>query len=180
VSVTAGVSSDFSIGRCDGYLFTGVWRHYFRRGQRSAWALRALGSYSGGDRPRRINLGGTLGLRGYPQFGYIVGSRAFMLNQEVRFPLLTHLTLGTPLGDIDFPEIQAGLFTDLGRATFPTTISRALLGSYGISFRMALGPLAVLRLDLGRRFSDDHFRGYGLSPDQRDGGFVSFFFGYNY
>jgi len=180
VSVTAGVSSDFSNGRFDGYLFTGDWRHYFRMGQRSAWALRALGYYSGGDRPRRINLGGTLGLRGYPQFGYIVGSRAFMLNQEVRFPLLTHLTLGTPLGDIDFPEIQAGLFTDLGRATFPTTISRALLGSYGISFRMALGPLAVLRLDLGRRFSDDQFRGYGLSPDQRDGGFVSFFFGYNY
>ena len=103
-----------------------------------------------------------------------------MLNQEIRFPLLTHLTLGTPFGDLDFPEIQAGLFTDLGRATFPTTPSRALLGSYGISFRMALGPLAVLRLDLGRRFSDASFRGYSLSPDQRDAGFLSFFFGYNY
>jgi hypothetical protein len=45
---------------------------------------------------------------------------------------------------------------------------------------MALGPLAVLRLDVGRRFSSDDFRGYGLSLDQRDGDFVSFFFGYNY
>jgi hypothetical protein len=180
VSFTAGVSSDFSNGRFDSYLFTGDWRRYFRMGRRGAWALRALGYYSGGDRPRRINIGGTVGLRGYPQFGYIVGSHAFMLNQEIRFPLLTHLTLGTPLGDVDLPEIQAGLFTDLGRATFPTSTSRALLGSYGISFRMALGPLAVLRLDMGRRFSDDAFQGYGLSPNQRGAGFVSFFFGYNY
>ena len=64
-----------------------------------------------------------------------------MFNQEVRFPLLTHLTLGTPFGDVDFPEIQAGLFTDVGQARFSTTVDRALLGSYGVSFRMALGPL---------------------------------------
>ena len=75
-------------------------------------------------------------------------------NQEVRFPLLTHLTLGTPFGDLDLPEIQAGLFTDVGRARFPTSTTRALLGSYGISFRMGLGLLTVLRLDIGRRFSD--------------------------
>jgi len=179
-ALTAGVSSDFSNSRFDSYLLSGDWRHYFRMGRRSAWALRAYGFYSGGDRPRRVNIGGTLGLRGYPQFGYIVGSEAFMLNQEVRFPLLTHLTLGTPLGDLDFPEIQAGLFTDLGQARFSTTTDRALLGSYGVSFRMALGPLTVLRLDVGRRFSSDRFRGYSLSGDQKHPGFVSFFFGYNY
>ncbi len=63
------------------------------------------------------------------------------------FPLLTHLTLGTPFGDVDFPEIQGALFTDVGKATFETFTDRAVLGSYGISFRMALGPLAVLRFD---------------------------------
>ncbi|HEY8257842.1 MAG TPA: hypothetical protein VIG08_09305, partial [Gemmatimonadales bacterium] len=151
LSLTAGVSSDFSNSRFDGYLVAGDWRKYFRLGRRSAWALRAYGYYSGGDRPRRVNIGGTLGLRGYPQFGYIVGSRAFMFNQEVRFPILTHLTLGTPFGDLDLPEIQAGAFTDVGRATFSTATNRALLGSYGVSFRMALGPLTVLRLDVGRR-----------------------------
>ena len=178
-SVTAGVSSDFSNGRFDSYLLSGDWRHYFRIGRRAAWALRAYGFYSAGDRPRRVNIGGTLALRGYPLFGYIVGSEAFMFNQELRLPLLTHLTLGTPFGDVDFPEIQAGLFTDVGKARF-STAPRALLGSYGISFRMALGPLAVLRLDVGRRFSSDGFEGYGLSADQRKPGFVSFFFGYNY
>ena len=180
LALTAGVSSDFSNSRFDSYLLSGDWRHYVRMGRRGAWALRAYGFYSGGDRPRRVNIGGTLGLRGYPQFGYIVGSEAFMFNQEVRFPLLTHLTLGTPLGDLDLPEIQAGLFTDLGQARFSTSTDRALLGSYGVSFRLALGPLTVLRLDVGRRFSNDRFRGYSLSGDQTHPGFVSFFFGYNY
>jgi len=180
LAVTAGVSSDFSNSRFDSYLVSGDWRHYFRLGTRSAWALRAYGYYSGGDRPSRVNIGGTQGLRGYPQYGYIVGSEAFMFNQELRFPLLSHLTLGTPLGDLDLPEIQAGLFTDVGKAKFSTPTDRALLGSYGVSFRMALGPLAVLRLDVGRRFSNDDFQGYSLSSDQKHPGFVSFFFGYNY
>jgi len=68
----------------------------------------------------------------------------------------------------------------VGKATFETFSDRAVLGSYGISFRMALGPLAVLRLDLGRRFATDDFEGYSLASDQRDPGFLSFFFGYNY
>ena len=97
-----GRPSDFSNSRFDSFLLTGDWRKYFRLGRHSAWAWRAYGYYSGGDRPRRANIGGTLALRGYPQFGYIVGRRAFMFNQEVRFPVLTHLTLGTPLGDLRF------------------------------------------------------------------------------
>jgi hypothetical protein len=179
-SFTAGISSDFTNSRFDSYLLSGDWRRYFRLGRHSTYAVRVFGFYSGGDRPRRTNIGGTLGLRGYPEFGYIVGTRAYMLNQEVRFPLLTHLSLGTPLGDIDFPEIQAGLFADVGKALLHTDSNRALLGSYGVSFRLALAPLAVLRLDVGRRFSDRDYRGYSLSSGQRDPGFVHFFFGYNY
>jgi hypothetical protein len=179
-SVTAGISSDFSNSRFDSYVVSGDWRRYFRLGRRSSYAVRGYGYYSGGDRPRRTNIGGTLGLRGYPEFGYIVGTRAYMLNQELRFPLLTHLTLGTPLGDIDLPEIQGGLFGDVGKALLHQDSDRALLGSYGISFRLALAPLAVLRLDVGRRFSDRSFQGYSLSRSQRDAAFVHFFFGYNY
>jgi WD40 repeat protein len=179
-SFTAGISSDFTNSRFDSYVLSGDWRRYFRLGGRSTYALRAYGFYSGGDRPRRTNIGGTLGLRGYPEFGYIVGTRAYMLNQEVRFPLLTHLTLGTPFGDIDVPEIQAGLFADVGKALLHQESDRALLGSYGVSFRLALAPLAVLRLDLGRRFTNRDYQGYSLSRDQRDPGFLHFFFGYNF
>jgi hypothetical protein len=180
LSFTAGISSDFTNSRFDSYLLSGDWRRYFRLGQRSTYAVRAFGFYSGGDRPRRINIGGTVGMRGYPEFGYIVGTRAYMLNQELRFPLLTHLTLGTPFGDITLPEIQGGLFADVGKALLHSDSDRALLGSYGISFRLALGPLAVLRLDVGRRFTDRRYQGYSLSSDQKTPGFVHFFFGYNY
>jgi hypothetical protein len=180
ISFTAGISTDFTNSRLDSYLLSGDWRRYLRLGGRSTYAIRALGFFSGGDRPHRINIGGTVGLRGYPEFGYIVGTRAFMLNQEIRFPLLTHLTLGTPFGDIDFPEIQGGIFADLGKALMHQDANRALLGSYGISFRLALGPLAVLRLDVGHRFSDGSYRGYSLNAEQRKPSFVHFFFGYNY
>ena len=179
-SFTAGISSDFTNSRFDSYLLSGDWRRYFRMGRHSTYAVRALGFYSGGDRPRRINVGGTVGIRGYPQFGHILGSHAFMLNQELRFPVLTHLTVGTPFGDVDFPEIQAGLFVDVGKATFPSVDERALLGSYGLSLRLAIAPLAVLRLDMGRRFTDGDYAGYSLSGEQKKPGFVSFFFGYNY
>ena len=54
-----------------------------------------------------------------------------------------------------------------GKADFQTDIDRDVIGSYGVSFRMALGPLAVLRLDVGWRFTSDNYRGYGLDRDQR-------------
>jgi WD40 repeat protein len=180
ISFTAGISSDFTNSRFDSYVLSGDWRRYFRLGSRSTYAVRAYGFYSGGDRPKRTNIGGTTALRGYPEFGYIVGTRAYLLNQEVRFPLLTHLTLGTPFGDLDFPEIQGGLFVDVGKALLHDDSNRALLGSYGLSFRLALAPLAVLRLDVGRRFTNRGYQGYSLSAEQRHPGFVHFFFGYNY
>jgi hypothetical protein len=178
-SITTGLSTDFTNSRFDSYLVSGDWRRYLRLGQRSTWALRAYGFYSGGDRPHRTNIGGSLYLRGYPIFGYIVGTQAYMFNHELRFPILTHLTLGTPFGDMQFPEIQGAFYTDIGKATF-AHFSRDYIGSYGISFRMAFGPLAVLRLDVGRRFSGDNFRGYALDRDQRKPSYVTFFIGPNF
>jgi hypothetical protein len=180
LSLTAGLSTDFTNSRFDSYVLSGDWRRYYRIGSRSAYAVRAFGFYSGGDRPHRVNLGGTLGLRGYPEFGYIVGTRAYMFNQEIRFPVLTHLTFGTPAGDLDFPEIQGSFFVDMGKALMHENEARDLLGSYGFSFRLALAPLAVLRFDVGWRFSDGNYRGYSLSREQRQSNFVHFFFGYNY
>lgn len=178
--ITGGFGSDFSNARFDSYLLNVDFRKYFRLGLRSAYAVRLNGWYSGGDRPRRVNIGGPLGLRGYPYYGSIVGSRSAMINQEVRFPLLNYFTLGTPLGPLTFPEIQAAPFLDLGKAWFQDPGDRALLGSYGIGFRMALAPFLVLRLDWGRRFSDNDFRGYPLNDRQKRTGFWAFFFGYNY
>jgi hemolysin activation/secretion protein len=140
-----------------------------------------MGFYSGGDRPDRINIGGTLGLRGYPIYGYIVGSRAYMVNQEIRFPLFNYLAFGTAgLGELRFPDIHGAFFVDVGKAWYQADDNRALLGSWGVSFRWPVVPGAVLRLDWGRRFTDGGFRGYGLTLEQRKRSFVQFFFGYNY
>jgi WD40-like Beta Propeller Repeat len=178
--ITAGVSSDFSNSRFDSYLLNLDIRRYLRLGSRSAYAVRANGWYSGGDRPRRINIGGSLGLRGYPPYGRIVGSRAFLINQEIRFPLLNFLTFGTPAGAVTFPELQGAFFFDVGKAWFREPSDRSLLGSYGGSLRWALAPFLVLRMDVGRRFTDGEFTSYPLTARQRKPGFISFYFGYNY
>jgi outer membrane protein assembly factor BamA len=180
VNFTAGTSTDFSNSRFDSYLLSGDYRLYLRIARRAGFATRLFGFYSGGDRPQRVNLGGTLGIRGYPLYGYILGSRAFMVNEELRFPILDFLTLGAPFGALRFPEIQGALFADIGKASFSSAEHRALLGSYGLSFRWPLTPLAVLRLDWGRRFTDNNYQGYGLSSRQTKRSFVAFFFGYNY
>lgn len=179
LSLTTGIGSDFSNARFDSYTTIADARQYFRLGKRSAFAVRGVGFYSGGDRPERVNIGGTLGLRGYPNYGYIIGSQAWMLNGELRFPLLDYLTFGLPVGAIRFPEFQGAFFVDAGKTWFSGE-NRALLGSYGVSFRWPLVPGLVLRLDWGRRFSDNHFEGYGLTDEQQRRSFVQFFFGYNY
>ncbi len=180
MALTGGIGNDFTNARFDYWVLRGDLRHYFRLGLRSAYAVRAFGFASGGDRPRRTNLGGSLGLRGYPLYGYIVGTRAWMFNQELRFPLFRHVTFGTAIGDLRFPENQAALFLDLGQAGLPYEAQRAVLGSFGLGFRWPLGPLAVVRMDLGWRFSSDSYRGYALSSDDQRPFFLSFFLGYNY
>mgnify|MGYP001388036329 CR=1 FL=1 len=180
LAMTTGVSSDISNARFDSYTSALDARQYLRLGRKSAFAVRGFGFYSGGDRPGRVNIGGTLGLRGYPDYGYLLGSQAWMFNGELRFPLLDYFTLGTPVGAARFPEVQGAFFGDVGQATEPGTGPHAILGSYGVSFRWPLVPGLVLRLDWGRRFSDSDFRGYGLPSEKKTAGFLAFFFGYNY
>lgn len=180
LALSTGVASDFSNARFDSYTAILDARQYLRLGRQSALAFRWMGFYSGGDRPQRVNIGGSLGIRGYPYYGYIIGSRVWMLNSELRYPLLDYFTLGTPIGAIRFPEVQAAFFGDVGRAWQLGDEHRALIGSYGVGFRLPLIPGFVLRLDWGRRFSDNHFAGYGLAPRQMRRSFVQFFFGYNY
>ncbi len=180
LALTAGVASDFTNARFDNYLLSADMRRYFRLGRRVTYATRLFGFYSGGDRPRRLNIGGSGGLRGYPNFGHIIGAKTWMVNQELRFPLLNRLVLGTPAGDIVFPEFQGALFVDVGQAWLTNRDTRPMLGSLGGSVRLALAPLVVVRMDAGIRFGADDRLGYGLSDKQRDRGFFQVFFGYNY
>ena len=129
---------------------------------------------------RLADLGGSLGIRGFPWYGYVTGSRAAMFNQEFRFPIFDHVTLGLPLADIDLRGIQGAFFADAGAASTPGSDAGPLLTSRGVSFRMGLGGYAVLRLDWGKRrvHGDPHL--YGLTVNYKESNFLAFFFGYNY
>jgi hypothetical protein len=179
-ALTGSLSNDLSSGRFDGWFATGDYRTYFRTSRQSAFATRALAYYAGGERPRRINIGGSLGVRGFPWYGYVAGSQAYMVNEEFRFQILDQLILGFPIADFPLPGVQGAFFYDAGSATTPGSPTGPLLTSHGFSWRMGLGGYAVLRLDLGKRKVHGDPAIYGLSSTYRSGSFLSFFFGYNY
>jgi hemolysin activation/secretion protein len=141
-------------------------------------ALRGLVYLSGGERPTRVAIGGTWGLRGYPRFSYITGSRALMLNAEWRFPVTDYLSLGFPFGEWRIPGVQGAVFADAGRAWTPRSAYRAVIGSYGIGLRMSVAFPLVLRFDAGWRYG----RGsaYGVPLDYRRKRFADLWFGFNY
>jgi hypothetical protein len=177
---TAGLVNDLSHGRFDSWLVSGDFRRYVRASQRSALAVRVQGYASGGERPRRINIGGSWGLRGYPRYGYVAGTRAWLVNAEYRFPITDFVTIGFPFGAARFPGVQGALFVDYGRAWTDASGDRGALGSSGLGLRMPVGPPLVLRLDLGYRFYAGDRAVYGLPQSAHGTKFVDFFFGFNY
>jgi hypothetical protein len=179
-NLTAGLVNDLSHGRFDSWLLAADVRKYVRASLRSALAVRLLGYASGGERPRRVNIGGSWGLRGYPRYGYVAGTRAWLVNAEYRFPITDFLTIGFPFGAARFPGVQGALFVDYGRAWTASTTARHALGASGLGLRMPIGPPLVLRLDLGYRFPSGDVGTYGLPRSSVGTKFVDFFFGFNY
>jgi len=178
---TGGLVNDLTHGRFDSYLLSGDVRRYFRTSLHSALALRGFVYYGGGERPRQISIGGSWGIRGYPYYGYVAGSRVWLASAEWRFPLLNFLTLGLPVGVARFPGIQGAFFFDAARAwTEQSAEIRGVLESGGFGLRASFFAPLVIRLDMGWRFPSNNFAGYGLPLDQRNPTFVIFFFGFNY
>jgi hypothetical protein len=177
---TTGLVNDLTHGRFDSWLVSADWRKYVRTSLHSAVAVRVQGYASGGERPRRTSIAGSWGLRGYPQYGYVAGTRAWLVNVEYRFPILDFLTIGFPFGAARFPGVQGALFVDYGRAWSRTTTNRGVLGSSGLGLRMPIGPPLVLRLDIGYRLGTRDLDVYGLPASTHNRRFVDFFFGFNY
>jgi hypothetical protein len=179
-NITLGVTNDLSNGRFDSWLAAGDERRYVRFGPQVAYAVRLYGYYSAGRRPRRTSIGGSWGLRGYPRFDGVTGTRAILLNQELRFPLSDFIAIGFPIGTLQFPGVQGALFADLGGAWADGDRQRGLLGSAGVGLRTAVAYPLVLRFDFGWRFSVGDFEGYTLPSLSGNRGFFDFFFGFNY
>jgi outer membrane protein assembly factor BamA len=143
-------------------------RKYFRLSEASAYALRAVYFTSRGQDPQRYYIGGSWDLRGYPRRSFY-GRNVFLLNNELRFPLVDRLYIGFPFGSINFQAIRGALFFDVGKAWEDKAGN--LAGSFGFGIRVSLGYVTVLRFDFARRTD---FRSI-------ENGFkFDFFFGWNY
>jgi hypothetical protein len=179
VNVTGGLVTDLQNARFDSWQVMTDARRYVRLGHQAALALRGFAFLSGGERPDRVAIGGSLALRGYPRFSYVAGNNAVLANTEWRFALTDYLSFGFPFGEWRFPGIQGALFFDVGRAWFSNAAARGWLGSYGFGTRMSLGYPFVLRLDVGWRWGDLQGR-YQLPLNYRRSRFVDFWVGINY
>ncbi|OGU01362.1 MAG: hypothetical protein A2085_07955, partial [Gemmatimonadetes bacterium GWC2_71_10] len=179
-NLTGGVVTDFRNARLDSWLVAADVRRYLRVGLRTSLALRGYAYYAGGERPRRVSMGGSHALRGYPLFSYVSGTRVMMGNAEWRFPITNYLSIGFPIGDLRFPGIQGAVFLDGARVWSEHTPGRGSLGAYGGGLRMSLGPPMVLRFDFGYRFGQEAENGYSLPRKNRQRRFASLWFGFNY
>jgi WD40 repeat protein len=150
MNVTVGLSLDASRASAEGAHVLLDYRRYFRASLRSAYAVRLQGRVSGGTDPPLFLLGGTHSLRGYPRRA-LIGTRAVLINNEYRFPLIEHFIVGFPFGRIDFPGIQGAVFLDAAQVWSGGDARFDPEGSTGFGVRMGLGGFLVLRMDFARR-----------------------------
>jgi WD40 repeat protein len=144
-----GISTDLSSGTAENVAGIADLRKYFRIGPRSAYAVRFLGEVSYGSDPYRFSLGGPFSLRGYPRFS-LTGTRALLLSQEVRFPMVRRFVLSTPLGGLEFPSLQGVVFFDAATAWVSGDPTLEPLGSFGLGLRLGLGPFAAMKIDIAK------------------------------
>ena len=126
------------------------YRKYQRLSKRTAFAFRAITRYRFGDDPHRFTMGGSWTFRGYDR-GSIRGRNIFLINNELRFPLVDNLLIGLPIGGMGFQAIRGAMFLDLGSAWDRGLYFDDMLGSFGAGIRFNIGGFFVLRLDGSRR-----------------------------
>jgi len=144
-------------------------RKYFRLSESAAFAVRGIYFVSDGTDPQRYYLGGSWDLRGYDRHSYY-GRNMFLLNNELRFPLVDRLYVGFPFGALNFQAIRGALFFDAGKA-WERPANNHLVGSFGFGARVSLGYITVLRFDFSRKTD---FR------NVKNGFDFDFFFGWNF
>lgn len=168
-----GVTHLTDLRRGESYATTllGDYRRYFRLSRRVTYAARGVGIGSFGDEPQIIRVGGSWDFRGYG-FRSLRGTRMFMVNQELRFPVMDVLHLGFPFGGVSIPGIQGAVFLDAGNVWFDNRFGD-VLGSFGGGFRIGLGGPLVFRFDFAKRVTDNF-------TSLEDGIVFQFFFGPNF
>lgn len=176
--LSLGYTSDAYKSQQNFYTIIADYRHYFRITMRSAYAFRAMTQWNDGKNPSNFVVGGSWDLRGFPRWN-MPGTRFFVMNHELRFPLMDAIQLKFPFVGLGFRSIRGAIFTDIGNAWgVQKTDGRVILGhqkfdgflgSVGTGFRVNLLGVMVLRFDFGKMFDA---RGYKFGkirlPGNRD------------
>ncbi|MEE9269268.1 MAG: hypothetical protein V3V49_03320 [Candidatus Krumholzibacteria bacterium] len=123
-------------------------RKYFKLARGVVFAQRFVTRHSFGSDFQIFYLGGPWDLRGY-DFREFFGRSTYLLNSEIRFPLINHFALSLPIGAIEFPLIRGALFFDAGK------VSRFIddtdwLGTIGVGTELNLGFAPVIRVNFTR------------------------------
>ena len=176
-NLSGGLVTDLSSARAENYQLQVDIRRYLRTSLLSAYAIRLYAFYSDGAIPERVAFGGSNSLRLYPYLG-LFGSRAWMINQEWRFPLTHGMALAFPFGVMVFPGIQGGIFLDMAQIWLEDRKPDGVWGSYGISFRTPIIFPLVIRVDVGKRFTIGRLPTFSFQDFY--GTEVDFWFGFNF
>lgn len=131
-------------------------RQYVPLGARVVFAQRVVSRSAWGDDLQLFYLGGSWDLHGY-RFRQFAGTRTWLVNSELRFPLLDRLVVKFPIGLIEFPILRGSLFLDAGRAS-GFAVDTGWIGSLGAGVELNLGYLPVARVNFSRLTDFDTFR----------------------
>ncbi|MCH7818388.1 MAG: PD40 domain-containing protein [Candidatus Marinimicrobia bacterium] len=155
-SLSIAYTNDVRFNNLNYFTLVADYRKYYRLSKRTSYAVRFMYLHSDGSPDREIQLfylGGSWTLRLYPRFR-VWGTRAFIINNEYRFPFIDILGIRFPFGAIGFRGIRGALFFDTGNVYNGERFDNkweTLKGSYGIGVRVRIGGFLVLRYDIGRR-----------------------------
>lgn len=177
-TVSGGYTSDVQRSQQNYYTVILDYRKYVRLTSRSTYAMRSMVQWNEGKNPQNFILGGSWDLRGYPRWN-LPGSRFFVVNQELRFPLVDVISLKLPFGGLGFRGIRGAAFMDIGSAWGSQITDGAvvvdhvnfdgLIGSVGTGFRVNMLGFIVLRFDFGKMFDARDAEVFGIRlPGNRD------------
>jgi outer membrane protein assembly factor BamA len=146
--LTAGHTADFQGRGFENTTLHFEIRKYFKVTRRVVLAHRFLTRNTFGSDFELFYLGGPWDLRGY-DFREFVGRTTYLINNELRFPLIDRFALGLPFGTIETPRFRGSLFFDMGK-TSRWIIDTDWLGSFGAGVELNLGYAPVIRVNFTR------------------------------
>ena len=172
--IGAGYTRDMTSGAGDFATFIGEVRHYSQPTQQLVIATRVQAQASLGADAQRIYLGGPYSLPGY-DYRTLAGLHTAIVQQELRFPLLSGLTMALPT-PWTLPTVSGVAFANMawaweaGTVSFPSAVNvvgvqpggQGRLGSAGLGFFVGGGYFPALRWTYAWPTTD--FTHYGRRP----------------